>query len=80
MLTDELALARRLQAIQSRDGRIGFEASNQYFYVPIDLGEKVLNAHDLLNRWLPARRAEYAAGRMDRRPQENGRGAAKRTG
>ena len=79
-LIDEIALARRLQAIQSRDGRIGFEASNQYFYVPVDLGEKVLNAHDLLNRWLPSQRAKFGANRAELRPQESGQGPSKRTG
>jgi hypothetical protein len=53
----ELDLARRLHAIQIRDSRIGFEASNQYYYVPLDLVEKVLNCHDLLTRWLPAERS-----------------------
>jgi hypothetical protein len=52
-LRDELKLARRLFDIQSRDSRIGFEASNQYYYVPIDLMEKVVNCRDLLDRWLP---------------------------
>jgi hypothetical protein len=47
----ELALAVRLHAIQRRDSRIGFEASNQYYYVPADLGEKVLNCDDLLGRF-----------------------------
>lgn len=50
MLQDEIGLARRLHAIQSCDSRIGFEASNQYYYVPVDLMEKVLNCHDLLAR------------------------------
>lgn len=36
-------LAVRLHALQSEDSRIGFEASNQYFYVPLDLAEKVIN-------------------------------------
>jgi hypothetical protein len=53
LLRAEAALARRLHAIQSRDSRIGFEASNQYYYVPVDLAEKVINCHDLLTRWLP---------------------------
>ena len=43
----ETELAIRLHALQSRDSRIGFEASNQYFYVPLDLVEKVINC-----RWL----------------------------
>ena len=50
LLRAEIALARRLHAIQSRDSRIGFEASNQYYYVPMDLAEKVINCHDLLTR------------------------------
>ena len=53
-LKNEIALAKKLYAIQSRDSRIGFEASNQYYYVPMDLAEKVLNCRDSLARWLPA--------------------------
>ena len=59
VLKAESELARRLYAIQSRDSRIGFEASNQYYYVPIDLMEKALNVQDLLTRWLPAERAKW---------------------
>jgi hypothetical protein len=53
LLRAEIESARRLHAVQSRDSRIGFEASNQYYYVPVDLAEKVINCHDLLTRWLP---------------------------
>ena len=49
----------RLHAIQARDSRIGFEATTQYYYVPVDLGEKVLNGRDLLDRWLPSERARW---------------------
>ena len=49
-LEDEMVLARRLHELQSRDSRIGFEASNHYFYVPVDLAEKVLNCRHLLNQ------------------------------
>lgn len=45
----EAALAIRLHALQSRDSRIGFEASNQYYYIPLDLVEKVINC-----RWVAA--------------------------
>lgn len=48
LLKEEIALARRLHDIQSQDSRIGFEASNQYYYVPVDLVEKVLNCRRLL--------------------------------
>jgi len=54
VLRSELALARELFEIQRRDSRIGFEASNHYYYVPQDLLEKMLNCQHLLETWLPA--------------------------
>jgi hypothetical protein len=59
VLRHEIELARRLYALQGRDSRLGFEASNQYFYVPADLVEKAINCRDLLDRWLPAQRARW---------------------
>ncbi|HSW45750.1 MAG TPA: hypothetical protein VLM89_09275 [Phycisphaerae bacterium] len=59
LLQAELDLARRLYVIQCRDSRIGFEASNQYNYVPLDLVEKVVNCRDLLDRWLPAQKRKW---------------------
>ncbi len=56
LVMSEQALARRLYALQGQDSRIGFEAANQYFYVPLDLVEKVLNCRDILERWLPEER------------------------
>ena len=56
LLRAEIELARRLYAVQVNDSRIGFEATNHYFFTPLDLAEKVLNARDLLDRWLPAER------------------------
>ncbi|MBI5092122.1 MAG: hypothetical protein HZB26_06705 [Candidatus Hydrogenedentes bacterium] len=53
LLREELGNARRLLELQNADSRIGFEASNHYFYIPADLAEKVINCHDLLERWLP---------------------------
>jgi len=53
----ELALARRLHTLQREDSRLGFEASNHYFFVPQDLAEKVLNCRWVLDTWLPAERA-----------------------
>lgn len=49
----EAVLAIRLHALQSEDSRIGFEASNQYYYTPHDLIEKVINCHWIASR-LPA--------------------------
>jgi hypothetical protein len=44
---DEARIARRMFTLTSQDSRIGFEASNQYLYVPTDFVEKVLNC-----RWV----------------------------
>jgi len=41
----EATTARQLYDITRRDSRIGFEASNHYYYVPLDLVEKVINCH-----------------------------------
>lgn len=43
----EIELARRLYVRASRDSRIGFEAANEYFYLPEDLLEKILNAEEI---------------------------------
>jgi hypothetical protein len=56
VVAGELELAKCQYTIQRRDSRIGFEASNHYFYVPLDLVEKVVNCRDLQERWLPAQR------------------------
>jgi hypothetical protein len=39
----ESDLAEQLFALTKADSRIGFEASNQYYYVPLDLVEKVIS-------------------------------------
>jgi hypothetical protein len=59
VLNDEIEQAKALYELQNRDSRIGFEASNQYSYVPIDLVEKVLNCRDLLDNWLPSLRKKW---------------------
>jgi hypothetical protein len=48
VLHEEIDLAKRLFDIVGRDSRIGFEASNHYFYTRNDLREKVLNCENLL--------------------------------
>jgi len=40
---EEEAAARELFALAQADSRLGFEAANQYFYLPNDLAEKVIN-------------------------------------
>ena len=40
--------AKSLYHLQRQDSRIGFEASNHYYYFPHDLIEKHLNCHHIL--------------------------------
>ncbi len=48
---DEMETARRLFALTLDDSRIGFEASNHYYYMPLDLVEKVVNCQYILDTW-----------------------------
>jgi hypothetical protein len=50
-LESEIALARQLFTLVREDSRIGFEPSCQYFYLPLDLVEKVLNCRWLLSHF-----------------------------
>jgi hypothetical protein len=53
-LADEIETARRLFTLARQDSRLGFEAANQYFYLPGDLVEKVIACRYILDR-LPTR-------------------------
>ena len=48
VIREEKALALDLLGIVRRDTRIGFEASNHYYYTPNDLAEKALQCDHLL--------------------------------
>ena len=50
-LESEIALARQLFSLVREDSRIGFEPSCQYFYLPLDLVEKVVNCRWLLEQF-----------------------------
>lgn len=52
-LKKEIVLAKRMNILQNRNAKLGFEATNHYFYIPSDLVEKVINCRDLIIRWLP---------------------------
>lgn len=56
ILKQEIKFAKRMSELQSNDSRLGFEASNHYFYVLNDLAEKIINCRDLLDHWLPDQR------------------------
>lgn len=45
---DESRLAIELFSLMRSDSRIGFEASNQYYYLPVDLMEKVISCDDII--------------------------------
>jgi len=51
LLESEIDLARQMYALARADSRIGFEPSCQYFYLPLDLVEKVVNCRWLLERY-----------------------------
>ena len=50
-IQSELTLARQLFTLVCEDSRIGFEPSCQYFYLPLDLVEKVVNCRWLLEEF-----------------------------
>jgi hypothetical protein len=49
-LESEITLARELFSMARQDSSIGFEPATQYFYLPLDLVEKVINCRWLLTR------------------------------
>lgn len=51
---DELEIAKRHFRLTMEDSRFGFEASNHYNYLPIDLVEKVISCEYILKNWLPS--------------------------
>jgi hypothetical protein len=51
----EMELARRLYPRARRHSVIAYEASNHYYYRPLDLAEKILNCRHLLDHELPQR-------------------------
>ena len=46
----EIGLARDLFTVTNQDSRIGYEASNHYFYLPRDLMEKVINCDYVIKK------------------------------
>jgi hypothetical protein len=51
LLEDEIQLAKRLFQLSCKDSRLGYEASNHYYYVPLDLVEKCLNCAQLREQY-----------------------------
>lgn len=51
VVADEMAAATELFALARDDSRVGYEASNQYYYLPQDLVEKVVNCRHVLDQY-----------------------------
>ncbi len=51
-VADEIDCAGRLFTLTRHDPRIGFEASNHYYYLPLDLVEKAINCRYVQDVWL----------------------------
>ena len=50
-VAEETEGAKELFALARDDSRIGYEASNHYYYLPQDLAEKLINCHYVLTRF-----------------------------
>jgi hypothetical protein len=59
---DEIEVAKAFYPLTLKDARIGYEASNHYYYYPLDLAEKVINCRYILDTWLPAHLPEEEGG------------------
>jgi hypothetical protein len=57
MLEKEIAAASELFDVAAADSRLGYEPSNHYFYVPLDLMEKVVNCEHVRSQLQPNKMA-----------------------
>jgi hypothetical protein len=51
LVEKEIALARELFRLSRLDSMLGYETFCQYFYLPLDLVEKVVNCQHVLDRY-----------------------------
>ncbi|MCK5814950.1 MAG: hypothetical protein KAH07_03300, partial [Flavobacteriaceae bacterium] len=51
IVIDEKQLAIKMYQISKEDSRIGYEASNHYYYFPLDFAEKVINCEHILQTY-----------------------------
>ena len=51
VLRNEMAVAREMFTLARLDSCVGYEAASQYFYLPLDLAEKVVNCRWLLDQY-----------------------------
>ena len=50
LVENEITLTKDLYALVLEDSRIGFEATNHYYYVTNDLLEKIVNCRQILSQ------------------------------
>jgi len=50
LLDSEIDLAHQLYALTKEDSKIGFEPATHYFYLPLDMVEKVVNCRWILSQ------------------------------
>jgi hypothetical protein len=51
IVRDELAIAREMFTLANRNSCVGFETASQYFYLPLDLVEKVVSCRQILDAY-----------------------------
>ena len=51
VLQNEMAVAREMFTLAQLNSCVGYEAASQYFYLPLDLAEKVVNCRWLLDQY-----------------------------
>ena len=68
---NELRAARRLFTLTRQDSRIGYEASNHYYYLPLDLVEKVVECEFVLGKWPVEKKINKTRLRLGRDFGEN---------
>lgn len=71
-LAKQRKLAEELTLSQWNDSRIGYEATNHYFYVPMDLIESSINCDYLEKHWLPAQIARIPVATTTKRYDADG--------
>ena len=49
LVGDELAIAREMFPLAKRNSCVGFETASEYFYLPLDLVEKVVSCRQILD-------------------------------
>jgi hypothetical protein len=61
LVQDEMRLAEQFLRICREDSRVGFEASLQYFYLPLDIQEKLVACRFMLEKQIPEAKMRLSA-------------------